>query len=252
LQFARIDAPRADWEAARALLSSIAREAAALSRDIGPLPDLDIRGEALSGLLTGKYGFRGDAETYDSLDNANLIQVIERRKGLPVALGIIWLHAARAAGWDAHGIDFPGHFLIGLDGRGGQLVIDVFDGGTPLEARSLRALIKRVQGEAAELKPGILRPMSTRAVLLRLQNNIKTRRLAGGDLEGAVVCAEDMLRIAPEFASLWREVGIMHQRLGAVRAALRCYERFLALIPENDEAAVRARAVVEELRTRLN
>jgi regulator of sirC expression with transglutaminase-like and TPR domain len=252
LHFARIDQPEADWRAARALLSEVAREAAALARELGGHDDLAIRAEMLSGLLTGRYGFRGDAETYDDLANANLIRVIERRKGLPVALGIIWLHAARAAGWSARGIDFPAHFLLALDGRGTQVVLDVFDGGTPLDARDLRQLLKRVEGEQAELRPGVLRPISVRAVLLRLQNNIKTRRLAAGDMAGAVVCAEDMLRIAPDFASLWREAGVMHQRLGEVQAALRCYERFLSLVPENDTAAARARAVVDELRTRLN
>ena len=77
---------------------------------------------------------RGNVEDYDNPANANLIQVIERRQGLPVALGILWLHAARAAGWPAHGVDFPAHFLIALEGAGGQLVVDAFDGGTCLDA----------------------------------------------------------------------------------------------------------------------
>lgn len=252
LHFARIDEPLADWQAVRETFSQIARDSAALASEVGTTADLSVRGEVLSGLLTGRYGFRGDVETYDDLANANLIRVVERRKGLPVALGVIWLHAARAAGWSARGIDFPAHFLIGLGGRGSQLVLDVFDGGTPLDARDLRALLKRVEGDDAELRPGVLRPVSVRAVLLRLQNNIKSRRLAAGDLAGAVICAEDMLRIAPDYASLWREAGVMHQRLGEVQAALRCYEHFLSLVPESDNAAVRARAVVDELRTRLN
>jgi regulator of sirC expression with transglutaminase-like and TPR domain len=243
LHFARIDEPEADWQAARAKLSQIARQAAALARELDGDVDLSVRAEALAGLLSVRHGFRGDTDTYDDLANANLIRVLERSKGLPVALGVVWLHAARAAGWPAKGIDFPAHFLIGLGGRGTQLALD---------ARDLRLLLKRVEGEQAELRPGVLRPVSVRAVLLRLQNNIKTRRLAAGDLAGAAVCAEDMLRIAPDYASLWRETGVMRQRLGEVQAALRCYERFLSLVPENDNAAVRARAVVDELRTRLN
>ncbi len=43
----------------------------------------------------------------------------------------------------------------------------------------------------------------------------------------------------------------MNQRLDHVEAALRCFERFLDLVPQGD-AAVRARAAMEELRTRLN
>jgi regulator of sirC expression with transglutaminase-like and TPR domain len=250
LQLARVDAPDADWRAARAHLSELARTAVRLAGEIAE-DDLAGQAAALAGLLAERHGYGGDGETYDDLANANLIRVIERRRGLPVTLGILWLHAARAAGWGAHGIDFPGHFLVGLEGARTQMVLDVFDGGQPLDARDLRTLIKRVEGPKAELRPGLLVPMGARAVLLRLQNNVKLRRLRAPDLQGALACAEDMLRIAPEEAPLWREAALMHQRLDQVAAALRCYERFLDLVPRGD-AAARARAAMDELRSRLN
>jgi regulator of sirC expression with transglutaminase-like and TPR domain len=250
LQLARIDAPDADWQAARAHLSELARDGVELARTIGT-DDLSMRAEALAGLITGRYTYSGDAETYDDLANANLIGVINRRRGLPVALGIIWLHAARAAGWGAHGVDFPAHFLVALEGRSVQAVIDVFGGGVTLDARDLRVLLKRIEGQSAELRPGLLRPMNARGVLLRLQNNIVTRRLQGGDLAGALACTEDMLRIAPDHADLWRQAAVMNQRLDQVGAALRCFEHFLELVPEGT-AANRIRGAMDELRTRLN
>ncbi len=250
LHLARVDAPDADWLAARASLSDLAREAVQLGAPIGP-DDLPAQAEALATLLAGRHGYQGDTETYENPDNANLIRVIERRRGLPVALGILWLHAARAAGWGAHGIDFPGHFLVALEGARTQMVLDVFNGGEPLDAPDLRALIKRVEGPKAELRPGVLVPMPARGVLLRLQNNIKLRRLRAPDLAGALDCTQNMLRIAPDEAPLWREAALMHQRLDQVSAALRCYERFLELVPHGD-AAARARAAMEELRSRLN
>jgi regulator of sirC expression with transglutaminase-like and TPR domain len=250
LQLARVDAPDADWEAARAHLSDLARDAVELAKTIGT-NDLSMRAEALSGLLAGRHRYSGDAATYDDLANANLIRVIERRKGLPVALGIIWLHTARAAGWGAHGADFPAHFLVALEGKSVQAVIDVFGGGVTLDARDLRVLLKRVEGEKAELRPGLLRPMNARRVLLRLQNNITSRRLQAGDLPGALACTEDMLRFAPDHAELWRQAAVMNQRLDRVAAALRCFERFLVLVPEGD-AAGRIRGAMDELRTRLN
>jgi regulator of sirC expression with transglutaminase-like and TPR domain len=250
LQLARVDAPDADWQSAHEHLSALARDAVAIAETIGT-DDLSMRAEALAGLIAGRYAYMGDVETYDDLANANLIRVIERRKGLPVALGIIWLHAARAAGWGAHGVDFPAHFLVALEGKSVQAVIDVFAAGVTLDARDLRVLLKRVEGEKAELRPGLLRPMNARRVLLRLQNNVMSRRLQAGDLPGALTCTEDMLRIAPDHADLWRQAAVMNQRLDRVTAALRCFERFLMLVPEGD-AASRIRGAMDELRTRLN
>lgn len=253
LQFARIDAPGADWRAAADLLSRIARRAVELAAadaeaDAG---DAERRRALLARLLHEEFGFAGDAETYDDMANANLIQVLERRRGLPVALGLLWLHAAEAAGWAAHGLNAPGHFLLALPHARGQIVLDVFAGGDQLLAPELRALIKRVAGENAELKPGMLAPMTKRDVLLRLQNNIKLRRLQANDLEGGLAATRDMLRLAPDHAGLWREMGLIEHRLERISAALASLDRALEIEPRG-EAAARIRGLVEELRNRLN
>ena len=260
LQLARIDAAGHDWAAASAHLSTLAREAIAVARDVRP-GDLPARAGALAGLLTGRHGYRGDIETYDDPANANLIRVIERRRGLPVALGVLWLHCTRAIGWGAHGIDFPGHFLIALEGEppdkrqrapvSQQIVLDVFDGGLPLEARDLRKLLKRVGGPDVELKPGVLQPMSARRVLLRLQENVRVRRLQAEDYSGALASTESMLAIAPDYAPLWREAAVMNERLDLIASALKCYSRFLDLVPVG-EAAAQTRAAMDGLRARLN
>lgn len=250
LQFARIDQPDADWLSASATLSVLARDAVALGRDRVD-GDAAVRAGALAGLLAGRWRFKGDRTTFDDPVNANLIQVLQRRRGLPVALGILWLHCARAAGWDAFGIDFPGHFLVGLPSDGGPLVLDVFGGGGSLDVDELRALIKQVEGPRAALRPGVLQPLSARGVLLRLQNNIKLRRINGGDVAGGLTAVLDMLRIAPDHAPLWREAALLHQRLDQVGASLHCYEQLLRLMGTG-EAAERVRTAMDDLRNRLN
>lgn len=250
LQLARVDMPDADWQAAARHLSDLAqatvKRAAAMDAE-----DLPGRAAALSEVLADEFGYIGDLKTYDDPANANLIRVTERRLGLPVALGVIWLHAARAAGWTSHGVDFPAHFLVALEGRKTQVVVDVFNGGQVMSARALRDLLKRVEGENAELRPGLLQPMSTRRVLLRLQNNIATRRLDAGDLRGGLRCTEDMLLIAPDHAELWRQAGIMNQKLEQVSAARDCYQQFLHLVPEGSVADA-VRAQLDILKSILN
>jgi regulator of sirC expression with transglutaminase-like and TPR domain len=250
LQLARVDAPGADWQAAARHLSDLVQRI--LQRAVALDPeDLPGRAAALADLLVGELGYSGDLETYDDPANANLIRVIERRRGLPVALGVIWLHTARAAGWGSHGVDFPAHFLVALEGHKTQVVLDVFNRGQIMSARELRTLLKRVEGEKAELRPGLLQPMSTRRVLLRLQNNIMTRRLEAGDLRGGLRCTEDMLLIAPDQAELWRQAGIMNQRLEQVAAARDCYQQFLELVPQGP-VANSVRTQLDILKSMLN
>ena len=123
--------------------------------------------EALSEVIARSYAYRGDSETYDDLQNADLVRVIERRKGLPVALSILYLHVARAQGWQAEGLAFPGHFLIRIGIDGARHVVDPFHEGAVRDASELRKLLRQVLGPDAELVPAHFDPVSDRDVLLR-------------------------------------------------------------------------------------
>ncbi|GIS90736.1 MAG: hypothetical protein CM1200mP20_07770 [Pseudomonadota bacterium] len=55
------------------------------------------------------------------------MSVIDRRRGIPVSLGIICIHVARSQGWETDGINFPSHFLIGLRVAGERSLVDPFN-----------------------------------------------------------------------------------------------------------------------------
>ena len=108
-----------DLDSSRQHLDEIAGEmkrAAALD-GLKPGDDkLEACCDALRYVLVEKLGYRGDEETYDDLRNADLAAVIQRRRGLPVALSILYIHAARSLGWRIEGLNFPGHFVIRIHG----------------------------------------------------------------------------------------------------------------------------------------
>ena len=98
--------------------------------------DPESAAKALAHVLCSRYGYDGDRMQYDDPLNADMIAVIERRRGLPVALGILYMHAARAAGMEAFGLFAPGHFLLKLACKGEEIVIDPFN-GVPFEHEAL-------------------------------------------------------------------------------------------------------------------
>ena len=259
LQLARLDRPEDDWRGASDHLSVLARESASIGAVMAGRSG-EARVGALAGLLHARHDYRGDTETYDALDNANLIAVIRRRRGLPVALGLIWLHCLRAAGWDGHGIDFPGHFLLALRtgsgrsggsgrlvARQGRLLIDPFAQGITLGNARLLAMLESRGQDQPGLSPGITRPMSTRAVLLRLQRNLVQRRLAAGEIEAALGSLEGMLLIAPDDMTNWLDAAELNRLLGRPHKAGRCLERVIDLAPDSPAARI-ARQRLGDLR----
>lgn len=211
----------------------------------------EAQAKTLSQVIHGEFRYAGDHRTYDDLQNADMVRVIDRRKGLPVALGIIHMSVAHRLGWSICGLGFPGHFLLRLECDGQRLPLDPFDQGRVLQAPDMRRILKSVQGEDAELTTDCYEPVSDRAVLLRLQNNIKLRRLRIGDIPGALRVAEGMLAFAPDTAELLREIAMMHMRLDNVSDAIRHFERYLLLEPD-ESLRHKAATLLQELKRRLN
>jgi regulator of sirC expression with transglutaminase-like and TPR domain len=207
---------------------------------------------ALSVALHGQFGYRGDDEQYDDLRNADLALVMDRRRGLPVALGILWIHVARANGWEAQGLSFPNHFLIRVDAPGGRAIVDPFHEGRTLSPAALRTFLKEVAGPDAELMPAFHAPVSDRDVLLRLLNNHKIRHLRAGDGLAAAAAACQMSRIAPARPELIRDTGIIEARSGSLSAAIATLGRYAGMPGVATGDREQAVALIDALRARLN
>lgn len=188
------------------------------------------RAEALAGFLAGALGYRGDDKNYDNLENANLLSVIDRRRGLPVTLAILYLHVARAQGWDAAAINFPGHVLFRIDGPRDRVMLDPFAGGRIVTPRDLRELLKATAGTQAELKPALYEPLTNRGLLVRLQTNIKIRVLKLGDMAKAVDVLRRIVAIAPMDVDAWYELAVLLIHLEKLREGRDTLETCLARI----------------------
>ena len=243
-----LDLSGAPLERYRAHVGRLGADLAARVRADEPL---ERRRRHLNAVLFEAHGYAGDAESYDAPENANLLRVIDRRLGLPVSLGILYIHAARSQGWAVDGLAFPGHFLVRMDDGDRRVIVDPFHRGQALEAGHLRGLLKQFQGADAELEPIHYAPVGNRAILLRLQNNIKSRALQAGDGARAAAILERMLLIAPEAGGLWQELGLLRARLGTIKGAVEALERGLACgLP--DAARSRAEAALAALAASLH
>ncbi len=248
LALASFERPRVDLARYHDHLRLIARD---VGRHPGAAGDLPARARALSEVILLKYRYSGDELTYDDLQNANLIRVVDRRKGLPVALGILFIHAARAQGWDTAGLAFPGHFLVRLSAGPERVILDPFHEGQICGAAELRGLLKAATGRDSELLPEHYMAVSDRDVLLRLQNNLKARLLQAQHRERALAVVETMLMLAPDLAELWGEAGMLHRHLGNMRAAAAALEQYVLRAPDGMPRH-QAAAVLQQLRAQLN
>ena len=196
---------------------------------------LDNRINCLKEIIVNSRGYIGDSETYDDPQNANMINIIERRKGLPVGLGIIYLDVAHRLGWQATGINFPGHFLIRLEHDSKRKIIDPFNNGIERETPDLRQILKQINGMDSEHLPQHSYSLSSRETLLRLLNNIKFRAISSNDLKRAIQIMERMLLIAPSQWRILQEASLFYYKIGNLKKSTEILEGFLENTGQNSE-----------------
>ena len=204
--------------------------------------------DRLASTLGGAFGYAGDRVTYDDLQNANLLRVIDRRRGLPVALGILYMAVGRRLGAHVEGLDFPGHFLVRVDRAE---IVDPFERGEKREPPTLRQMLKAAYGPSAELETAHFRAATDRGVLLRLQNNIRLRLARRRQFDAALDVLERMTWIAPDLAELVRERAMLEAALGRFKGAIESLERYIGM-ERADGPRLEAAALLQRFRARLH
>jgi regulator of sirC expression with transglutaminase-like and TPR domain len=198
--------------------------------------------DALARVLAGEFGFTGDVDTYDDPANADLIQVLERRRGLPVALSILYVAAARRLGWMANVLDVPGHVLVLLGQDAAPVIVDPFRGGARVGRDQLAAMLTTTDlGASAAVRH--VAAMPNRAVLVRLLANQATRAEQAGKGRRALDLYGRMTLIAPDYGPAWWERARLEHVDGNVPAARNSLTAMLEITRDPQTRSVVTRAL---------
>ncbi len=207
--------------------------------------------DALCETLGGDLNLMGDLFTPQDPANADLIAVCDRRIGLSIALGLIYLEAGRRAGLTVAGVDFPGHFLLRVETDEGPVALDPFAGGRIVLPSELtrRALSTGLMPGVADRLDALMAPAADRQVVLRLQSLIFTRALAAGDFARAERAALRRGLLDPADHRPWLDVATAREGQGRLAGALEALERARAL---GGQATGAADWASRRVRRRLN
>jgi len=206
--------------------------------------------EALAKAIGEEAGFHGDPDTYDDLANADLAAVMEKRTGLPVTLGIVYIAVGRRLQWTVSGLAFPGHFLIAAQGERGAVIMDPFRRGAVRSAEEMEALLRVVEGAQARIDAEVLRPVADRDVIQRVIANQEAR---SEDPERLAHLAIRRRRVSPGDAGLALAAASRANAVGWLAEAQEAFGAAVELSAGDDEAtAQRAREGEESARRKLN
>lgn len=136
----------------------------------------------LNRVLFHDCGFHGNVEQYTDPLNSFLDVVLERRKGIPISLCIVYLLVAQRVGLELEPVGLPGHFMVGCFLDHEPFFIDAFDGGI---FRSADEIMRLLRAQEIDPSPMDLAPTPVREVLCRTCRNLVQHYTAAGEPERA-------------------------------------------------------------------
>ena len=243
LLIARIEYPRLDAAPYLDRLDAMGEAAArVLAQDPGHDAPLAARIDAINRYLFGELGFTGNREQFDDPRNSCLNEVIDRRKGIPITMAVIYIEVARRAGLRAEGVNFPGHFLVRClqdthaDDADDGLIVDPFHEGAILNEAECRQLLKPHMEDAA-FNPSLLARATRRQILARMLLNLKKLYVKMHSFPQARAATDALLALQPASLADLRDRGLLAYHMNHFSQALRDLEEYLkvARLSEQDE-----------------
>ena len=176
--------------------------------------------------------FRGASKSYYDPRNSYLNDVMDRRVGIPITLSVIYAELGAALNLDMHGVNLPGHFVLGVNRDDGpRMFIDVFNGGAVLEWSACRQRVPHAMHRRPPLDATEFPPMSARDVLARMLRNLKGIYLEC-DLERAARVQKRLAELLPHDWDVGSALADLYSRTGRPALALQTLQAWLRRRPE--------------------
>ena len=241
--------PRLDLASAQSDIDRLAATLRArLPADAGQVHKLRL----LNRFFFHELGFAGNANDYYDPANSYLSKVLERRRGIPISLAVLLMEVGEQIGLPLRGVSFPGHFLVKLKVRAGDLYLDPMTGESlsreQLEERLsefleaartsvAEAAMPRLDGEAFEMALSqALREATSREILTRMLRNLKGIYHGRNDYARLLEVQNRLVVLLPDQHEERRDRGLVYAQLECPRAALEDLTAYLNAAPDAPEA----------------
>jgi regulator of sirC expression with transglutaminase-like and TPR domain len=190
---------------------------------------------ALNYVLFQNHRFQGNRDAYFDPKNSFLNQVIERRRGIPITLSVLYMEVAQRIGLTLQGVGFPGHFLVKYSDHRKEIVLDPFNGGEIKSIDSLQQLLDGLYGGKLAFHPQLLEPVTKKQILRRMLSNLKYIYLRESDLLKALSVLDRLTILEPNTAEDLRERGYVYLKLECFQRAQMDFEAYLRVAPHADD-----------------
>ncbi|HSR68487.1 MAG TPA: transglutaminase-like domain-containing protein [Acidobacteriota bacterium] len=182
---------------------------------------------ALNEVIYEDFGLKGDTEDFYNPDNSYLSRVLERRRGIPISLCVLYRELAERIGLHLDSVAMPAHFLLRHSMPYRNIFLDPFSRGKILLEDGCRELLEDLSRNSIDFRSEFLQPASNRTVVLRMLANLKQIYRQGGNRRLLIEVLDRRIPLLDDPSYEVLERGLLYFDLDQYGEALRDLEGFL-------------------------
>lgn len=203
---------------------------------------------AMHEVLFEESEFRGETKNYFDPHYSHLNVVIDKLRGNPIVLSILYIEVARTVGVKVDGISLGKHFVVGIGTGAERLYVDPYHSGGLLSRKecivSMVGSKKIGNADYENLERTLLKPVTKRAMLRRLLSNLKVAHEKQKQYELALSASERIQLLDPSSLRNLSELAHLQTKVGNFGDAVNSLTQFLERAPagsntEQAESALR-------------
>lgn len=193
-----------------------------------------LRVEVFNRFMFEEVGFHGDEEDYYDPRNSYLHHVLDRRKGIPITLSVLYMLVGRSAGLEVEGVGLPGHFIVRVGEKElfETTLVDPFN-RTTTTLREFQERLRQPElgqsfDEPEEMYDENTYVVTTSRIVQRMLLNLHSIYL-NANLHRLALATVERLIIIVKYGDAWqhKDRGELLAELGRLPEAIEEYQAFL-------------------------
>jgi regulator of sirC expression with transglutaminase-like and TPR domain len=227
--------PTLDWIAARAdqlrplvLRSSSEREALSL----------------VAQSLSIEYQITGSHAAYAEADGSFLHRIIDKRRGIPISLSVLYMAVCQGVGIDLTGVASPMHFLTRVESPAGPLFLDAFAGRRILTLEETVEWLTGLTTMPTHVIVRLLEPTDTRTIITRMLTNLKVLFARQENWSAAWPVQQRLVALGPGRYADRRDLALIALKSDHPGMAVRLLEPLLKTCPDDERELLQSQLEV--------
>ena len=192
----------------------------------------------IAGMVAGEWGIVGSPDAYHEADGSFLDRVIEKRRGIPISVSVLYVVLCQRIGLDLSLVAAPLHVLTRFEAPEGTLFLDAFAGQRILTYDETLNWLRDLSGLPTSVIEHSLGPADPRTVITRMLTNLKVLYSRLEDWQSVWRVQNRLVALNPTDYRERRDLGISAINAERPGVAIRLLESLLNSCPDDDHAAL--------------